>query len=68
MEQQMTGRTMSMTMGAHRGYPLSPRAQATRSLWLAERITDPAQRREAMQQHFAQFATPPGRSCPVRPD
>lgn len=60
MEQQMTGTTMSMT---HRGHEPSRRAQATRSLRLAEQITDPAQRREAIRKHFAEFVSPPARAC-----
>jgi len=65
--QQMTGRTMSMTLGSVQ--QPSRAALATRSLRAAERLRDEGRAddyRAALAQHFAEFVTPPRRSCLVR--
>lgn len=53
-------------------YQPSPRAQATRSLRLAEQLRksgQPEAYRQAMTAHFESFAMSarPSRACPVRP-
>lgn len=67
--QQMTARTMSMTLGSPRPAPRwepSRAAQATRSLRLARRLRDEGRTdeyRDALTQHFAAFTAPA--TCPV---
>jgi len=61
----MTGRTESMTLGhTHQPRPRSMQARATRSLRLAQAVSDPGERRVALGQHFEQFVY--ASACPTR--
>lgn len=63
MEQQMTGRTQSMTLGTKPTPRTQPprSALAARSLAAVDRIRDPEQRRVAFARHMTEFPPTIGR-------